>query len=127
MLAVKLRNADLLVDVGLDLEIGWLPPLVKLCLYLRQVKGCLSTSLLQHHYPMQLPSIMPQIIIKCRYFLHRHSDILLGQKRLRKDQRVKFSELMSTVLQPLKKHTLTFSGTGFMVLKCFLPLWALVV
>jgi zinc/manganese transport system substrate-binding protein len=27
-LAVKLRNADLLVDVGLDLEIGWLPPLV---------------------------------------------------------------------------------------------------
>jgi zinc/manganese transport system substrate-binding protein len=28
MLAVKLRNADLLVDVGLDLEIGWLPPLV---------------------------------------------------------------------------------------------------
>jgi zinc/manganese transport system substrate-binding protein len=28
MLAVKLRNADLLFDVGLDLEIGWLPPLV---------------------------------------------------------------------------------------------------
>jgi zinc/manganese transport system substrate-binding protein len=28
MLAVKLRRADLLVDVGLDLEIGWLPPLV---------------------------------------------------------------------------------------------------
>ena len=28
ILAVKLRNADLLVDVGLDLEIGWLPPLV---------------------------------------------------------------------------------------------------
>jgi zinc/manganese transport system substrate-binding protein len=28
MLAVKLRNADLLIDVGLDLEIGWLPPLV---------------------------------------------------------------------------------------------------
>lgn len=28
VLAVKLRNADLLVDVGLDLEIGWLPPLV---------------------------------------------------------------------------------------------------
>jgi zinc/manganese transport system substrate-binding protein len=28
MLAVKLRNAELLVDVGLDLEIGWLPPLV---------------------------------------------------------------------------------------------------
>jgi zinc/manganese transport system substrate-binding protein len=28
MLAVKLRNADLLVDTGLDLEIGWLPPLV---------------------------------------------------------------------------------------------------
>jgi zinc/manganese transport system substrate-binding protein len=27
-LAVKLRSADLLVDVGLDLEIGWLPPLV---------------------------------------------------------------------------------------------------
>jgi zinc/manganese transport system substrate-binding protein len=27
-LAVKLRQADLLVDVGLDLEIGWLPPLV---------------------------------------------------------------------------------------------------
>ena len=27
ILAVKLRNADLLVDVGLDLEIGWLPPL----------------------------------------------------------------------------------------------------
>jgi zinc/manganese transport system substrate-binding protein len=27
-LAVKLRRADLLVDVGLDLEIGWLPPLV---------------------------------------------------------------------------------------------------
>ena len=27
-LAVKLRNADLLVDVGMDLEIGWLPPLV---------------------------------------------------------------------------------------------------
>ncbi len=26
-LAVKLRQADLLVDVGLDLEIGWLPPL----------------------------------------------------------------------------------------------------
>lgn len=28
MLAVKLRKAGLLVDVGLDLEIGWLPPLV---------------------------------------------------------------------------------------------------
>jgi zinc/manganese transport system substrate-binding protein len=28
ILAVKLRNADLLIDVGLDLEIGWLPPLV---------------------------------------------------------------------------------------------------
>jgi zinc/manganese transport system substrate-binding protein len=28
MLAVKLRNAELLLDVGLDLEIGWLPPLV---------------------------------------------------------------------------------------------------
>lgn len=28
ILAVKLRNADLLVDVGLELEIGWLPPLV---------------------------------------------------------------------------------------------------
>jgi zinc/manganese transport system substrate-binding protein len=28
MLAVKLRSADLLVDVGLDLEAGWLPPLV---------------------------------------------------------------------------------------------------
>jgi zinc/manganese transport system substrate-binding protein len=28
MLAVKLRDADLLVDVGLELEIGWLPPLV---------------------------------------------------------------------------------------------------
>ncbi len=28
MLAVKLRNADLLIDVGLELEIGWLPPLV---------------------------------------------------------------------------------------------------
>jgi zinc/manganese transport system substrate-binding protein len=28
MLAVKLRNADLLVDVGLDLELAWLPPLV---------------------------------------------------------------------------------------------------
>ena len=27
-LAVELRDADLLVDVGLDLEIGWLPPLV---------------------------------------------------------------------------------------------------
>ena len=27
-LAVKLRNADLLLDVGMDLEIGWLPPLV---------------------------------------------------------------------------------------------------
>jgi zinc/manganese transport system substrate-binding protein len=27
-LAVKLRDADLLVDVGLELEIGWLPPLV---------------------------------------------------------------------------------------------------
>ncbi len=27
-LAVKLRRADLLLDVGLDLEIGWLPPLV---------------------------------------------------------------------------------------------------
>jgi zinc/manganese transport system substrate-binding protein len=26
--AVKLRQADLLVDVGLDLEVGWLPPLV---------------------------------------------------------------------------------------------------
>jgi zinc/manganese transport system substrate-binding protein len=28
ILAVKLRGADLLVDVGLELEIGWLPPLV---------------------------------------------------------------------------------------------------
>jgi len=28
ILTVKLRDADLLVDVGLDLEIGWLPPLV---------------------------------------------------------------------------------------------------
>lgn len=28
LLAVKLKNADLLVDVGADLEIGWLPPLV---------------------------------------------------------------------------------------------------
>jgi zinc/manganese transport system substrate-binding protein len=28
MLAVRLRNAELLVDVGADLEIGWLPPLV---------------------------------------------------------------------------------------------------
>lgn len=28
ILAVKLRNADLLVDVGADLEVGWLPPLV---------------------------------------------------------------------------------------------------
>jgi zinc/manganese transport system substrate-binding protein len=28
MLAVKLRGADLLVDVGLELEVGWLPPLV---------------------------------------------------------------------------------------------------
>jgi zinc/manganese transport system substrate-binding protein len=28
MLAVKLRNAALLIDVGLELEIGWLPPLV---------------------------------------------------------------------------------------------------
>jgi zinc/manganese transport system substrate-binding protein len=27
-LAVKLRQADLLIDVGLELEIGWLPPLV---------------------------------------------------------------------------------------------------
>ncbi len=27
-LAVRLRNADLLIDVGLDLEVGWLPPLV---------------------------------------------------------------------------------------------------
>jgi zinc/manganese transport system substrate-binding protein len=27
-LAVKLRGADLLVDVGLELEVGWLPPLV---------------------------------------------------------------------------------------------------
>jgi zinc/manganese transport system substrate-binding protein len=27
-LAVSLRGADLLVDVGLDLEVGWLPPLV---------------------------------------------------------------------------------------------------
>jgi zinc/manganese transport system substrate-binding protein len=27
-LAVKLRQADLLLDVGLDLEVGWLPPLV---------------------------------------------------------------------------------------------------
>jgi zinc/manganese transport system substrate-binding protein len=27
-LAVKLRQADLLIDMGLDLEIGWLPPLV---------------------------------------------------------------------------------------------------
>ena len=28
VLAVKLRRADLLVDVGLELEVGWLPPLV---------------------------------------------------------------------------------------------------
>jgi zinc/manganese transport system substrate-binding protein len=28
LLALRLRNADLLVDVGVDLEIGWLPPLV---------------------------------------------------------------------------------------------------
>jgi zinc/manganese transport system substrate-binding protein len=28
MLAVRLRDADLLIDVGLELEIGWLPPLV---------------------------------------------------------------------------------------------------
>ena len=28
ILALKLRGADLLVDVGLELEIGWLPPLV---------------------------------------------------------------------------------------------------
>lgn len=28
VLAVKLRQADLLIDTGLDLEIGWLPPLV---------------------------------------------------------------------------------------------------
>lgn len=28
VLAVKLRRADLLVDTGLDLEVGWLPPLV---------------------------------------------------------------------------------------------------
>ncbi len=28
VLAVKLRNADLLIDVGLELEVGWLPPLV---------------------------------------------------------------------------------------------------
>jgi len=28
ILAVKLRQADLLLDVGLDLEVGWLPPLV---------------------------------------------------------------------------------------------------
>jgi zinc/manganese transport system substrate-binding protein len=28
ILAVKLRRADLLIDNGLDLEIGWLPPLV---------------------------------------------------------------------------------------------------
>lgn len=28
ILAVKLRDADLLVDVGLELEVGWLPPLV---------------------------------------------------------------------------------------------------
>jgi zinc/manganese transport system substrate-binding protein len=28
ILAVKLRDADLLVDIGADLEIGWLPPLV---------------------------------------------------------------------------------------------------
>src|SRR5512145_3411199 len=28
ILAVKLRDADLLLDVGLDLEAGWLPPLV---------------------------------------------------------------------------------------------------
>jgi zinc/manganese transport system substrate-binding protein len=27
-LAVKLRSADLLVDIGLELEVGWLPPLV---------------------------------------------------------------------------------------------------
>jgi zinc/manganese transport system substrate-binding protein len=27
-LTVKLRQADLLIDIGLDLEIGWLPPLV---------------------------------------------------------------------------------------------------
>ena len=25
---LKLRNADLLISVGLDLEIGWLPPLI---------------------------------------------------------------------------------------------------
>ena len=29
ILAVKLRAADLLVDTGLDLEVGWLPPLVQ--------------------------------------------------------------------------------------------------
>lgn len=28
LLAVKLRDADLLIDVGLELEVGWLPPLV---------------------------------------------------------------------------------------------------
>jgi zinc/manganese transport system substrate-binding protein len=28
VLAVKLRDADLLIDVGLELEVGWLPPLV---------------------------------------------------------------------------------------------------
>jgi zinc/manganese transport system substrate-binding protein len=28
VLALKLRDADLLVDVGLELEVGWLPPLV---------------------------------------------------------------------------------------------------
>src|SRR5512146_2250701 len=28
VLALKLRDADLLIDVGLELEIGWLPPLV---------------------------------------------------------------------------------------------------
>ncbi len=27
-LAVKLRQADLLIDIGLELEVGWLPPLV---------------------------------------------------------------------------------------------------
>ena len=27
-LALKLRDAALLVDVGLELEVGWLPPLV---------------------------------------------------------------------------------------------------
>src|SRR5271169_2397914 len=28
---LKLRNADLLISVGLELEIGWLPPLITQC------------------------------------------------------------------------------------------------